>query len=54
MRDFDNFGKDFRKEHKSIMRFSLAVIVVALILKLAVLAGVGYVVYLLLRHFGIV
>ena len=54
MRDFDDFENDFYKEHKSIMQFSWAAIVVALILKLAVLAGVGYVVYLLLRHFGIV
>ncbi len=42
------------KEEKRLKIFVIVVAVFALLLKGGILVGIGYVVYLLLRHFGVI
>jgi hypothetical protein len=50
MNNFDNFNKRFDSQ----FRFFKVMMVVTTIISLAVLAGIGFVAYKLLVHFGVI
>ena len=53
----DNFKREMERldrQEKQAIRWVIAVGIIALLLKAGVLFGIGYVVYLLLKYFGVI
>ena len=54
MRDFDREWKKMDERQDKIRRLAVFVMIFNMILILAVLGGAGYVIFLVLRYFGVV
>ena len=52
--EFRRNREELERQEKRAIRWVIAAGVVAITLKAGVLFGIGYVVYLLLRHFGVI
>lgn len=53
MNDFDKFDKEFDKHFKRSTKLIGFLFVVQAVIALIVLSGIGYIAYLILKHFGI-
>ena len=47
------FDEDFDKEFKTMTKLLYAVWVIVMVLAIAIMVGIGFVIYKLLIHFGI-
>lgn len=51
---FDDFDKDFDKMSNHIIRMQWVVVCFGIMFTVAMLGGVGFLAYLLLRYFGVI